>query len=161
MSAQNNTIASAWYSSAPFVIMENEPSSQVVPVHAVPVLASTDPVLPSGVLPTRQNIRVAQNVEIIQEEATSGELTVMSKEMKAQKAAMLVEESADGENVMIKGLEVGIHKREVVIEVDGNQVARAELEYMYIRAFEAHLSRRYHQLALGPGDELPPYAKWF
>ena len=75
--------------------MENEPSSQVVPVHDVPVLASTDPVLPSGVLPTRQNIRVAQNVEIIQEEATSGDLTVMAKEMKAQKAAMLVEESAD------------------------------------------------------------------
>ena len=139
-----------------FVVMENE-SSQIVPVHAVPVHAGTDIVLSSGVLPTKQSIGVSQNVEIVQEEATSGDLTVMSKELKAQKAAVLVEESADGENVMIKGIQVGVLKREVAIEVDGNQVARAELQYMFIRAFEAHLSRRHHQLAIGPEDEPPPY----
>ena len=164
MCTQNNAIVRVIYSLylAPlFVIMENE-SSQVVPVHAVPVHAvpvhaGTDIVLSSSVLPTRQSIGVSQNVEIIQEEATSGDLTLMSKEIKAQQAAVLVKESADGKNVMIKGIEVGVLKREVAIEVDGNQVAHAELQYMFVRAFEAHLSRRHPQLAIGPEDEPPPY----
>ena len=144
-------------------VSQAERSTDIVPIgeKGQVVAARGDVAQVSDVPLVISGSEIARNTEEIvlptaTREGMPMEVKIRLEETQAKAAAIGLKESTNGDKITIKGAAVQLHKKELAIEIDGCEVARAELFSLYGRAFEAHISRKQRRKQLGE-EELPTY----